>query len=66
MHSCRMNCATKTQTAALAIRLESPDGEQWTAIAGGETFADAVEFAIASAPSGVRWRVVGCSDVYGD
>jgi hypothetical protein len=51
---------------ALQVTLEGPRGERWTAVGGGETLGDALEFAVASAPTGVRWRVVDWAPVYGD
>jgi hypothetical protein len=51
-----------TNTDALRISLEGPNGETWSAIGGGETLADALE----SAPTDRRWRVVRWTRVYGD
>jgi hypothetical protein len=53
-------------TDALQIDLEGPNGERWTAVGGGETLGDALEFAVACAPADVRWRVVGWAPLYGD
>ena len=53
-------------TDALNVELEGPDGERWTAIGGGESLADALEFAVASAPTDTRWCVVGWSSLFGD
>jgi hypothetical protein len=61
-----MSSATKTKTTVLSVRLESADGAHWTAIAGGRTLEETLEFALASAPMGRRWRVVGWADLYGD
>ena len=57
---------TITNTDALRVSLEGPDGETWSAIGGGETLADALEFAVASAPNDTRWRVVRWAPVFGD
>ena len=54
------------QSDALRVDLEGPDGERWTAIGGGETLGEALEFAVASAPSDTRWRVVGWVPLFGD
>ena len=48
------------------MSLEGPHGEQWSAIGGGETLGEALDFAVASAPSDTRWRVVGWTPLYGD
>jgi len=53
-------------TDALRVELEGPHGERWTAIGGGETLGDALEFAVASAPSDTRWRVVEWVPLFGD
>ncbi|MDX6468166.1 MAG: hypothetical protein QOI27_3206, partial [Gaiellaceae bacterium] len=45
---------------------EGACGARWTAVGGGDTVGEAVEFALASAPAGVRWRVVGWADAFGD
>jgi hypothetical protein len=51
---------------ALQIELEGPNGEHWTAVGGGESLGDALEFAVASAPTNVRWRVVHWAPLFGD
>ena len=43
-----------------------PNGETWSTLGGGATLTDALEFAVASAPTETRWRVVGWTPVYGD
>jgi hypothetical protein len=53
-------------TEALQVSLEGPHGERWVAVGGGETLGDALEFAVASAPSDTRWRVVDWTPLYGD
>jgi len=57
---------TIKNTDALRVDLQGPNGETWSAIGGGDTLADALEFAVASAPTDTRWRVTGWSRVYGD
>jgi hypothetical protein len=54
------------RTDALLVTLAGPKGESWTAIGGGETLGDALEFAVASAPTDVRWCVVGWTPLYGE
>jgi hypothetical protein len=51
---------------ALRVSLEGPAGERWSAIGGGTTVGDALEFAAASSPADTAWRIVGWSPVYGD
>jgi hypothetical protein len=53
-------------TDALRVELEGPRGERWTAIGGGETLGDALEFAVASAPTDTRWCVVEWAPLFGD
>ena len=53
-------------TDALKVELMGKDGERWTAVGGGETLGDALEFAVASAPSDTRWCVVAWAPLYGD
>jgi len=52
-------------TDVLRVRLESPTGDSWSAIGGGETVGEAISFALASAPADTVWRVVGWTDVFG-
>jgi hypothetical protein len=61
-----MSPVPTNKSIVLSVRLESEDGAEWTAIGGGKTVEETVEFALASAPAGVRWRVVGWSDVFGE
>ena len=50
----------------LEVTLESLDGQRWTAVGGGETVEEALQFALGSAPAGIRWHVAGWNDLYGD
>jgi hypothetical protein len=73
-----MSTATKTEidataferplapTDVISVRLEASGGARWTAVGGGETVGDAVEFALASAPARLRWRVAGWTDAFGE
>ena len=53
-------------TDVLRVELRGERGERWTAIGGGETLSDALEFAVASAPSDTRWCVVAWTPLFGD
>ena len=57
---------TILDTDALRVSLAGPNGETWSTLGGGATLTDALEFAVASAPTETRWRVVGWTPVYGD
>ncbi len=37
----------------------------WSAIGGGATIHDAVDYARASCPPGIAWRVAGWDELYG-
>jgi len=50
----------------IRVSLRAPDGERWDAIGGGDSIDAALEFALASAPTEQRWRVVGWSYVFGE
>jgi hypothetical protein len=52
--------------AVLQVELAAPDGSRFTAIGGGDTVAEALTFALASAPDGVAWEPVRWTDLYGD
>jgi hypothetical protein len=51
---------------ALRVTLAGPNGETWSAIGGGETLEDALEFAVASAPTDTRWCVVRWTPLFGE
>jgi hypothetical protein len=50
----------------VAVELAEVDGARWSALGGGETLEDAIDFACQSAPNGRAWRVVGVADLYGE
>jgi hypothetical protein len=50
----------------IKVRLEAATGERWETVGGGESVDAAVEFAVASAPAELRWRVLGWTDLFGD
>jgi hypothetical protein len=59
----------RTQTGSpvvLDVTFASDEGARQHAIGGGQTFADAIEFARASLPGGRAWRLVDWADLYGD
>jgi hypothetical protein len=64
-HDAGMHTNTQT-TEPLRVTLAGPAGETWTAIGGGETLDDAIDFAIASAPTDTRWRAVSWAPLFGD
>jgi hypothetical protein len=50
----------------IRVSLQAQTGERWDAIGGGASVDEAIAFAVASAPSDRRWRVLRWRDVYGD
>ena len=50
----------------LAVEFRSPDGRAWTAMGGGDTPEDAIEWARESCPHDTTWEPVGWEDLYGD
>jgi hypothetical protein len=50
----------------LVVEFESPDGRTCTAIGGGTTNADAIEYARDSCQTGAEWQSVGWNDLYGE
>ena len=50
----------------LSVEFRSPDGRSWKAIGGGDTLAEAIEWARESCPHGTTWESVGWEDLYGD
>jgi hypothetical protein len=50
----------------LTVELVNDWGERWTAIGGGDTVAEAIAFAQASAPEGPAWEPLGWTGLYGD
>ena len=62
----RSSRAVTRNQFVLVVTLEGRAGERWTAVGGGETLDDALAFAVASAPGGMRWRVADWNHLYGD
>jgi hypothetical protein len=62
----RSSAAPDVRQLFIQVRFEAPSGETWTAIGGGDTLEDALEFARDSCPEGPDWRVVSWNDVYGE
>ena len=50
----------------LNVDFETPDGEQWSAIGGGESVAEAIAAARQSLPAGSDWDVTRWNALYGD
>jgi hypothetical protein len=50
----------------LEVELAAADGSRFTAIGGGTTVAEALAFALDSAPEGRSWEPVRWTDLYGD
>ena len=50
----------------LTIEFRSPEGRVWTALGGGDTLEEAIDWARESCPSGTTWEPVRRADVYGD
>ena len=50
----------------IRVTLETPGGERWDAIGGGESVDAALEFAVESAPPGRHWRVLTWREIYGE
>jgi hypothetical protein len=55
-----------TGQVVLEVELAGADGARFTAIGGGTTLAEALAFALESAPDGQSWTPVRWSDLYGD
>ena len=56
----------RASTVVLSVRLAGSGGERWTAIGIGSSHAEALDWALDSAPAGVSWLVRSWSDTYGD
>jgi hypothetical protein len=56
---------TSSSPYVLSVTLRDDAGEEWRAVGGGATLADALAFAGSSAPSGRRWTPVAWEDLYG-
>ena len=50
----------------LTVELRSPDGRAWKALGGGDTLAEAIDWARESCPHRTTWEPVGWEDLYGD
>jgi hypothetical protein len=56
----------RASTVVLSVRLAGCNGERWDAIGIGSSQAEALSWALESAPAGVAWLVSSWSDTYGD
>jgi hypothetical protein len=50
----------------IRVDFEAPGGERWSAIGGGASCAEAIDFARQSCPTGLAWEPIGWNDLYGD
>ena len=66
IHGLRRRRTHAGSPVVLDVTFASDAGTRHRAIGGGQTFADAIEFARASLPGGNDWRLVDWADVYGD
>jgi hypothetical protein len=53
-------------TVVLTVRLAGTNGERWEATGIGSSHAEALTWALESAPAGPSWLVCSWSDTYGD
>jgi hypothetical protein len=54
------------QQSVLVVEFQSLDGRTCTAIGGGSTNAEAIEYAREGCQAGVEWDAVGWNDLYGE
>ena len=66
IHTKHVREAQAHSTVVLNVRLAGSQGERWDAIGIGSTLADALDWALESAPAGVSWLVASWSETYGD
>jgi hypothetical protein len=50
----------------LSVHFEAPDDEEWSAIGGGESVAEAIAAAREALPDGPDWDVARWNHLYGD
>jgi len=62
---CRELRRMSSSPYVLDVTLRDDAGEEWRAVGGGNTLAEALAFAGSSAPSGRRWTPVAWEDLYG-
>jgi hypothetical protein len=62
----RLELVPDPEAFVFAVTLVDDAGAEWRAVGGGATVAEALEFAVASAPDGRYWRPVGWRELYGD
>jgi hypothetical protein len=65
-HAPEAHSHDRPATVLLSVRLAGSKGERWDAIGIGSTHADALTWALESAPAGVSWLVCSWSETYGD
>ena len=62
---CRERRRSRSSPYVLSVTLRDGAGEEWRAVGGGDTLAEALAFAVSSAPSGRRWTPVAWDDLFG-
>ena len=65
-HVPAMRAPDRHSTVVLSVKLAGSNGERWDAIGIGCSEADALDWALESAPAGVAWLVSSWSETYGD
>jgi hypothetical protein len=55
---------TSSSAYILSVTMRNDVGDEWRAVGGGATLAEALAFALDSAPPG-RWAPVAWQDLYG-
>jgi CRP/FNR family transcriptional regulator, cyclic AMP receptor protein len=50
----------------VVVTFETPDGQRWSAIGGGATTDEAIDFARDCCPPGEQWALVGSKPLHGD
>jgi hypothetical protein len=64
----RRDCVERRRASSpyvLDVTLRNDAGEEWQAVGGGATLAEALAFAVESAPSQGHWTPVAWEDLYG-
>jgi hypothetical protein len=61
----RSTAPAELSPVVLDVSFTSATGGTYRAVGGGDTFADAIEFARAGLPAGHDWRLADWGDLYG-
>ena len=62
----RPDTAGRFNAYLLNVDFEAPGGEQWSALGGGESVAEAIVAAQDALPAGPAWRLSGWNHFYGE